>query len=91
MRHADGKRRGTPYDNAQAESFVKTLKVEAVYLSDYEMFETATAGIPRFIDEAYNIRRLPSLREIGDRQVISRSDLRRSMIDFAVSTPRTSA
>ena len=29
-------RRGNPYDNAKAESFMKTLKVEAVYLMDYE-------------------------------------------------------
>ncbi len=27
-------RRGNPYDNAKAESFMKTLKVEAVYLDD---------------------------------------------------------
>jgi putative transposase len=27
-------RRGNPYDNAKAESFIKTLKVEAVYLMD---------------------------------------------------------
>jgi putative transposase len=26
-------RRGNPYDNAKAESFMKTLKVEAVYLA----------------------------------------------------------
>jgi transposase InsO family protein len=29
-------RRGNPYDNAKAESFMKTLKVEAVYLMAYE-------------------------------------------------------
>src|SRR5258707_12506975 len=28
-----------PYDNAKAESFMKTLKVEAVYLMAYETFE----------------------------------------------------
>ena len=28
-------RRGNPYDNAKAESFMKTLKVEAVYLMNY--------------------------------------------------------
>lgn len=33
-------RRGNPYDNAKAESFMKTLKVEAVYLMDYETFGT---------------------------------------------------
>ncbi len=35
-------RRGNPYDNAKAESFMKTLKVEAVYLAAYETFEDVT-------------------------------------------------
>ena len=32
-------RRGNPYDNAKVESFMKTMKVEAVYLMDYETFQ----------------------------------------------------
>ena len=53
-------RRGNPYDHAQAESFMKTLKTEEVYLRRYRTLDEARASIGEFIDELYNERRLHS-------------------------------
>jgi putative transposase len=51
---------GNPYENAKAESFFRTLKMEEVYLKDYGSFEEAEANIGEFIEEVYNTKRLHS-------------------------------
>jgi len=53
-------RRGNPYDNAFAESFNKTIKVEEVYINEYETFEEAYKNIKHFIELVYNKKRLHS-------------------------------
>jgi transposase InsO family protein len=53
-------RSGNPYDNAFAESFNKTLKVEEVYINEYETFEEAYKNIKHFIYLVYNQKRLHS-------------------------------
>ena len=53
-------RRGNPYDNAAAESFMKTLKCEEVYLWDYQTVEDVKRRIPFFLEEVYNQKRLHS-------------------------------
>ncbi len=51
---------GNPYHNAQAESFMKTLKVEEVYIAGYETFADVVRRLPVFIEQVYNTRRLHS-------------------------------
>lgn len=51
---------GNPRENAYAESFFKTLKVEEVYLREYQSFQEAHLNIKQFIEDVYNAKRLHS-------------------------------
>jgi len=50
----------SPCDNAQAESFIKTLKYEEVYRTEYRSLEDARASIGEFLEKIYNRERLHS-------------------------------
>jgi transposase InsO family protein len=49
-----------PYDNAKAESFMKTLKAEEVNAKTYATIEDARRQIGAFIETVYNVDRLHS-------------------------------
>jgi len=53
-------RKGNPYDNAKAESFMKTLKYEEVFREDYRDLIEARASIGNFLEQVYNQKRLHS-------------------------------
>lgn len=52
--------KGNPYENAFAESFMKTLKDNEVYMWAYETFLDVIERVPYFIEEIYNKKRLHS-------------------------------
>ena len=49
---------GVSVDNPYSESFNRTLKVEEVYLKNYESFEEARTSIAHFINDVYHAKRL---------------------------------
>jgi putative transposase len=53
-------RKGNPWDNAQCESFMKTLKYEEVLRNQYRDLAEARAAIVEFIEKVYNRKRLHS-------------------------------
>jgi transposase InsO family protein len=53
-------RKANPWDNAQCESFMKTLKYEEVLRNEYRNLAEARAAIHAFIERVYNQKRLHS-------------------------------
>ena len=53
-------RKANPWDNAACESFMKTLKWEEVYRSEYRDLPDARLRIGEFLEQVYNEQRLHS-------------------------------
>jgi transposase InsO family protein len=53
-------RKANPWDNAQCESFMKTLKYEEVLRNEYRNLAEARVAIHAFIEQVYNQKRLHS-------------------------------
>lgn len=55
--HISCSAKGNPYDNAWTESFMKTLKVNEVYMWEYKTYLDVLDRVPYFIEEVYNKKR----------------------------------
>lgn len=53
-------RKGNPWDNAACESFIKTLKYEEIYRTEYRDLAEARTSIRVFLEKVYNQKRLHS-------------------------------
>jgi transposase InsO family protein len=53
-------RKGNPWDNAACESFMKTLKYEEIFRSEYRDLREAHVSICEFLEKIYNDKRLHS-------------------------------
>ena len=53
-------RKGNPWDNAACESFMKTLKYEEGYRSEYRDLAEARSSIGKFLERTSNRKRLHS-------------------------------
>jgi len=76
-------RRGNAYDNALAESFIKTLNYEEVYRQEYRDLPEARASIPRFLEQVYNQKRLHS--------ALPPAEFEKSLENFAIGRPQKGA
>lgn len=55
--HISCSAKGNPYDNAWVESFMKTLKVNEIYMWEYKTYLDVLERVPHFIEEVYNKKR----------------------------------
>lgn len=82
-------RPGNPWDNAKAESFMKTLKAEEVDGKAYTNLQDARRQIGTFIDDIYNADRLHSAlgytSPVAFEKELSDPDIINPKIDMALS------
>ena len=83
-------RPGNPYDNATCESFMKTLKKEEVYCSEYRDRADLTAHIETFIDKYYNQQRLHSALRYTSPADFEAAAIANSQQDAVSGAPRMS-
>jgi putative transposase len=53
-------RKANPWDNAACESFMKNLKYEEVYRTEYRNLAHARSAVGVFLEKVYNQKRLHS-------------------------------
>lgn len=57
--------KGNSYENAFAESLIKTIKYEEVYMNEYNTMDDVCCNIEQFIKEVYNKKRLTAALAIS--------------------------
>lgn len=74
-------RPGNPYDNAFCESFMKTLKREEIYASQYQDIEDLRSNLEVFVEQYYNRKRLHSALQYCSPEQFEKQIEHRSEID----------
>ena len=87
-------RPGNPYDNANCESFIKTLKREEIYAHGYMDLEQLRSQVGEFIEQYYNRQRLHSAlgyrspEEFEKQNAQPTGEAQSATIEFSISSAR---
>ena len=87
-------RPGNPYDNANCESFIKTLKREEIYAHGYMDLEQLRSQVGEFIEQYYNRQRLHSAlgycspEEFEKQNAQPTGEAQSATLEFSISSER---